>query len=324
MLLATCGGPPNGPDPPPPPPPPVGSPQLTCPADIIVDSPSAERPVTFPPPVVTGGTAPITTTCTKSSGDTFPAGTTPVTCTALDGLSRAATCSFRVTVKPTYMLRGTRFTAVGDSITNGEVSPPGVQESRPDVAYPEVLRQMLQARYTQQVIVKAILATNGQTSEETVYALRAYLQVTVPVPDFLVILTGTNDATSGSEDVPEIVASMMRRLIREARAAGVQMVFASTLLPQIPGEKTSASSRAIVEPTNQMLRSVIPAEGGVLVENYGALITDPTRYIGVDGLHPTEAGHRKIAETFFEAIVRNFEVPLAPARLSGQRRAGRP
>ena len=32
----------------------------------------------------------------------------------------------------------------------------------------------------------------------------------------------------------------------------------------------------------------------------------PTRLIGVDGLHPTEAGIKRMAETFFAAI-RAFE-----------------
>jgi len=32
------------------------------------------------------------------------------------------------------------------------------------------------------------------------------------------------------------------------------------------------------------------------------------RYIGVDGLHPNEAGYAKIADLFFQAIQANLEV----------------
>jgi lysophospholipase L1-like esterase len=35
---------------------------------------------------------------------------------------------------------------------------------------------------------------------------------------------------------------------------------------------------------------------------------DVFRYIGVDGLHPNEAGYARIAELFFDAIQRELEV----------------
>ena len=38
------------------------------------------------------------------------------------------------------------------------------------------------------------------------------------------------------------------------------------------------------------------------------LRTDVNRYIGVDGLHATEAGYTKIADTFFQAIQASLEV----------------
>ncbi len=305
--LAACGSPTGPGDTPPPPP--VETVALTCPANLSVDSPTADLAVTFTPPVVSGGTPPVTTACTKTSGDVFAEGTTPVSCTARDNLGRAATCSFTVTVSPTYMLRGTRFTAVGDSITEGKVSDPRAMNIRPDVAYPRILEGLLSARYKKQVITVAVFAQSGQKAEETWLALRAYLQTTVP--DALLILTGTNNATGGALDVPDLVAESMRRMLVDARAAGVQMVFASTLLPMLPSPQVSDSAQAIIGPTNDRLRATIAAEGGVLVDNYAALIGEAALYIGQDGLHPTEAGHRKIAETFFDAIVRHFEVPLA-------------
>ena len=46
----------------------------------------------------------------------------------------------------------------------------------------------------------------------------------------------------------------------------------------------------------------------MLVDVYGGCCPTCTRYIGVDGLHPNEAGYAKIADLFFQAIQSNFEV----------------
>ena len=40
---------------------------------------------------------------------------------------------------------------------------------------------------------------------------------------------------------------------------------------------------------------------------YAALGVDVNTYIGVDGLHPTEAGYRRMAEVFFEVIRTRYE-----------------
>ena len=56
------------------------------------------------------------------------------------------------------------------------------------------------------------------------------------------------------------------------------------------------------------MRDLAAREGAVLVDVYAGLLPDVTRYIGVDGLHPTEAGYAKIADIFFQAIQSNFEV----------------
>ncbi len=38
------------------------------------------------------------------------------------------------------------------------------------------------------------------------------------------------------------------------------------------------------------------------------MLPDVFRYIGVDGLHPNEAGYTRIAELFFQAIQADLEV----------------
>ena len=50
------------------------------------------------------------------------------------------------------------------------------------------------------------------------------------------------------------------------------------------------------------MRAIASQEGAVLVDFYAAMLPDVFRYIGVDGLHPNEAGYAKMAELFFQAI----------------------
>ena len=52
--------------------------------------------MTYPDPTVPDG---VTVSCDPPSGSTFPAGTTTVTCTAVDADGNASTCGFTVTVE---------------------------------------------------------------------------------------------------------------------------------------------------------------------------------------------------------------------------------
>jgi hypothetical protein len=83
------------------------SPTRPTPAALTISCPAAQTvqsldglavTVAFAAPVVTGGTSPVTTTCTRQSGARFEVGTTDVACLARDAVQRAASCSFRIAV----------------------------------------------------------------------------------------------------------------------------------------------------------------------------------------------------------------------------------
>lgn len=57
------------------------------------------------------------------------------------------------------------------------------------------------------------------------------------------------------------------------------------------------------------MRAAAGSTGATLIDINAALGTDVNRYMGVDGLHPNELGYAKMAETFFNAIRAQFEVP---------------
>jgi lysophospholipase L1-like esterase len=109
----------------------VGPPELACPASLSLQGASAAgQMVTFANPVESGGTPPVTTSCSPASGSTFPVGTTTVGCAAKDAINRPAVCSFSVTVTSPPHLGAMSFVAFGDSQTAGEngiesVIPPG-------------------------------------------------------------------------------------------------------------------------------------------------------------------------------------------------------
>ena len=46
----------------------------------------------------------------------------------------------------------------------------------------------------------------------------------------------------------------------------------------------------------------------MLVDLYTSMLPDVFRYIGVDGLHPNEAGYTRMAELFLQAIQADLEV----------------
>ena len=78
--------------------------------------------------------------------------------------------------------------------------------------------------------------------------------------------------------------------------------------PQNPNGSRGGGAEAV--PTlNAEIASLAADEGVVLVDLYGGLGGTPTGSIGVDGLHPTDAGYTKIANIWFEAIRREYERP---------------
>jgi lysophospholipase L1-like esterase len=69
---------------------------------------------------------------------------------------------------------------------------------------------------------------------------------------------------------------------------------------------------------NARLASLAVETGAVLVDIYAAF-GDGAGLIGPDGLHPTEAGYQKIAETFYDAIVKTLEEPTTMSAIVRRR-----
>ena len=76
---------------------------LTCPtiAPVRENVSSGKTAVRFANPTFSGGTAPVTVTCSPKSGSGFGVGTTTVSCQATDAARQTAACTTSATVLPT-------------------------------------------------------------------------------------------------------------------------------------------------------------------------------------------------------------------------------
>jgi lysophospholipase L1-like esterase len=321
-LAARCGGSPTTPTPPTP-----VTLTITCPAAQSGVS-LQNQPVTisWTAPNTSGGTAPVQTSCTPASGSGFSAGSTTVTCTATDAGSQRATCSFAVAVTRPPQLTVTRLMAFGDSITWGKDRPavptillppdgPGPPES-----YPAVLDGLLRSRYPDQ----AVTVTNAGWPGEVIATGMARLSgdILPTSPQVLLLLHGANDlnTASANEALVQYIANGLRDMVRAARARGAK-VFLATFPPQFhptPAEKgtdgrDNSAGADWVPSLNTRIVALAGSEGAVLVDFYTPMYANVKRYIGNDGLHPTDDGFALMAEIMQQAIRQNLEAKSANA-----------
>ena len=306
-LTAGCGGPTA------PTPPPGGPPVLTCPNTVAaVASSDAGAVVSFKLPFSAGGREPVAITCSPGSGQLFPVGTTTVSCAAVDAAAATGACTFLLQVAPVPRLTLTRFLAFGDSITAGEVTVPvanlgsaGGQAYRqivvPAFSYPAVLSEQLRQRY----VVQSVTVENaGRPGDAAATAFpRFQAAMSASRPEVVLLLMGFNDLEN--RNTVDAAYLALERMAKDARGRGAR-VFLGTLTPSIPGRQRSQSESLILR-LNDAIRTLAAGETAVLVDLYQAALPNVEAWIGVDGLHPTEAGYARIADQFFAAIRADLE-----------------
>ena len=317
-FAGSCNSPTTPTPPPPPPPPPVAeAPSLSCREDISRGTTNtAGLDIHFDAPSATNGQPPVLVTCNPGSGNVFPLGSTTVTCTASDSLSRTASCTFGVNISRIPQLSRVRFLAFGDSITEGEVTVPIGSNSRgevssrqvvvPSASYPAVLAKMLQARYSAQAD-SIFVANYGRGGEKAANARDRFIAaLNVVRPEAVLLLEGYNDIARGEDGAASTAASEIRNMAGEARLRGMR-VFIATPSPGRPNSSKTIPDILLLDYANRM-RAVASGEGAVLNDLYLSMQSGVFTYIGVDGLHPNEAGYAKIAQDFFTLIQATLEI----------------
>ena len=239
-----------------------------------------------------------------------------MTCRATDAATQAASCSFNVTVSLVPQLTRTKFLAFGDSFTAGEVATAtggAAVGATPNfsfavissMSYPTLLTAMLRARYTAQSAAIQVVNEGkpGEWAEDGAKRLPAVIRAVNP--EVLMLLEGVNDLSALGTTGVNTALLAIDTMAKEGRFRGAR-VFLATLPPTRPGVSAAIPNR--LGALNTGIRAVAAGEGAVLVDLEVVLRVDVNRYIGADGLHPTEAGYQKIAEAFAEAIRATLEV----------------
>jgi lysophospholipase L1-like esterase len=94
-------------------------------------------------------------------------------------------------------------------------------------------------------------------------------------------------------------------MVEAAQAHGAS-VFVATLTPGIPGRQRSPSE-PLVGAYNALVRTLAASRDVALVDLFQMAAANPSAWIGVDGLHPTEEGYARIADAFLEGIRARLE-----------------
>lgn len=176
----------------------------------------------------------------------------------------------------------------------------------PEASYPSQLLSLLRARYTAQAAALEITNAGLPTEWAEDGALRLPGLLANQRPQAVLLLEGVNDlAALGTRGVNSAWRAI-DAMAKEIRNRGARPFIATLPPPRPTGVK--AVPLALIQSLNANIRDTVRGEGAVLVDLFQALSADVNLYISFDGLHPTEAGYRKIAETFYEAVRQELEV----------------
>lgn len=292
---------------------------ITCPTTVSAVATTASSPVTVlvPPPVTANGTQPHVVSCLTPPNNLYPVGTTRVTCTVTDARQQTASCGFDVIVQPPPpRLQKVQYLTFGDSMTSGEVTVPtgtfdvqGLPFFRyvvtPSASYPTQLLAILTGRYP--LDASRLVVTNaGKSGEWAADGAQRLPEVYAATrPEVVLLFEGANDLLAlGARGLPGALAAI-DTMAQYARQGGSD-VFMLSMPPARPGGRLTIDE-GLVASFNSALRAQAPSRQAIYVDIHAALSASLTTYIGIDGLHPTEAGYRRIAEVVAEALRAKYE-----------------
>ena len=261
------------------------------------------RDVHFDLPAPTGGTSPYRVECLPQPGSVFDIGETSVRCTATDAALAQTSCAFPVTVRVSQTLARTKFTAFGDSITDGKVSlVPLISLAGPDT-YPYKLEQMLREQYPSQLFVVSNQGVSGEHLGEGALRLPGVLDS--EKPQVLLLLEGVNAVWIRSTAQQ---AANLRTMITSARQRDVEVILATVMPVAAAWEAGHPGANARILALNTRIKELALEFSLGPVVDLHALFTSNMQLIGMDGLHPTIEGQTRIAEAFRDEIVRRYDV----------------
>jgi lysophospholipase L1-like esterase len=250
--------------------------------------------------------SPVPVTCSATPGAAFPLGSSAVTCTATDALSRQASCNFIVTVTVVPRISKTKFLAFGDSITFGRCGPAPTECKG---GYVPRLHELLLTRYWRQSFTVTNVGISGERA--AVGEARLSSELNRYNPDVLLLMEGTNDLLAAPPTTNQALRAL-EDMVATAQSRGIT-VFIATVPPIAPGGP-SASSIPLVAPFNDAIKVMAARRGVRVVDIFTALNADIPRYYSGNDVHPIAEGHKVMGETFYAAISAALE--NTPAAMS--------
>ena len=206
-------------------------------------------------------------------------------------------------------LSRTKFLAFGDSFTAGEVTSPVSQSGIhklivvPAASYPSVLQSQLRAAFAAQS-ASITVQNSGEPGERILDGSQRFPGVfDASRPEVVLLMEGGNGL---SQVGPDISTGIMRIMVQTAKSGGAR-VFVGSMIPQVAGRPRATTPVSETLAYNNTLQIMSTQEGVTFVDVYHPMLAEAATLVGSDGLHPTEAGYRKIADLFFSAIRTQLE-----------------
>ena len=141
-------------------------------------------------------------------------------------------------------------------------------------------------------------------------------------PEVVLLMEGANDLNApflngeGINDRVTNTVGAMEDMVRDGVRRGVHVMLA-TLPPQRAGGTPDRGGAAgFITRYNDALKVMAGKKGAEVVDIYAAF---PLALIGLDGLHPTEAGYDRVAEIWLEALKARYEKPPESTAVSAAR-----
>lgn len=160
----------------------------------------------------------------------------------------------------------------------------------PDDAYPALVQERVDSAGLPFHVVNA-----GSSGETSAGALRRLDWLLRQPFDVLVLETGANDMLRGAE--PDSVRANLRRIVERVRAErpDTRIVLAGMMaLPNLGREYGERFEAMYTELAREYRLPLVP----FLLEDVAGV---PAMNLP-DGVHPNEAGHRRVAETVWDAL----------------------